>query len=317
MQIELIHRHPEVPIRTTPDVETLPLAQRLKRALVVIDKPAGCTSHDVVDRVRRIMKTRRVGHSGTLDPEVTGVLPIGLGQGTRVLSLLLESGKTYDCEMHLHGDEPPEHVTDVLREQIGTITQLPPIKSRVKRVERERDVYALEITKIERRRVRFIVACEAGTYIRKLCHDVGQQLGCGAHMAGLRRLKAGGFTEADAISIETLGDAAGAYRRREGDDPESGLRAIIRPIEAALSDDLPRLWIDEGALTPIVTGSPLALPGVIAFTDNLQAGADCVMLTITGWLVAIATSEMDAATAKESTRGIIARQHRVLWPMPE
>ncbi|MGE0432104.1 MAG: RNA-guided pseudouridylation complex pseudouridine synthase subunit Cbf5 [Planctomycetota bacterium] len=312
----IIHRYPEVPIRLEPDVAARPLTALMQRSLVIIDKPAGCTSHDVIVRVRRITRRKRVGHSGTLDPEVTGVLPIGLGQATRMLGLLLASGKTYDCEMHLHADEPAERVREVLESQVGTITQLPPVRSRVKRVEREREIHSLQIASIGRRNVRFTVECEAGTYIRKLCHDVGVQLGCGAHMAWLRRLNAGGYTLDDAVTIEQLAEAMAAWKR---DGNEAPLRAMLQSAESALDDDLPRVWVDDGALVPISTGSPMALPGVIAFTDNLVPGEDCALMSTDGWFVAIARVEdgMDVATVREHGRGIFARQHHVLWPMPE
>lgn len=320
--------------RFVPETPFLPPETAIARGLIVVDKPAGCTSHDVVDRVRRLLRIKRVGHSGTLDPEVTGVLPLGLGQATRMLGLLLGAGKTYDCEMTVHADTSADTVTAALMAQIGTITQLPPIRSRVKRVQRERDIYALDVREISGRSVRFTVRCEAGTYIRKLCHDVGEVIGTRAHMARLRRTEAGGFTLDDAVTLDTLQRTVEAWRSsraptapatsREFAESVIGadvtaaaeaLTALIWPMECALPADLPRVWLDSGAAASVARGAGLAVPGVIAVTSTLTAEAPCALQITSGHLLALGTAEMDAATFAVSRRGILARPHKVFWPL--
>ena len=286
----------------------------LRRGLVVVDKPAGMTSHDVVERGRRCVRHKRVGHAGTLDPEVTGVLPLGLGQATRVLHVLLRAGKTYDARMWLHGDVPGESVREVLAAQVGRITQRPPVRSRVKRVERTRQIYELEVAEVAGRDVRFSVHCEAGTYIRKLCHDVGEQLGCGAHMAWLRRTEAGGFTLEDAVNLSAL-EAACARWHDALDDKE--LKPALYPLEAALdSARMPRIWLDEGAVAHIASGSPLYVPGVLAYTADVTRDAEVAVQTLSGQLVALGRAGLDAAEFEQATRGVAVRTKRVLWPLP-
>jgi H/ACA ribonucleoprotein complex subunit 4 len=189
----------------------------LSASFVIIDKPSGPTSHDVVDAMRRILRLRRVGHTGTLDPKVTGVLPIAIGRATRLAGMLLSAGKEYAAEMLVHSDAPEEKVREVIDGLVGTIEQVPPVKSRVKRVPRKREIYEIEILSIEKRRVTFRVSCQGGTYIRKLIHDAGQTLGTGAHMSKLHRTRAGPFRESECFTLE---DVETAFHAHESGDSE-------------------------------------------------------------------------------------------------
>ncbi|MBR9700767.1 RNA-guided pseudouridylation complex pseudouridine synthase subunit Cbf5 [Candidatus Woesearchaeota archaeon] len=141
----------------------------LERGIVVIDKPPGPTSHQVSAYVQKILKIPKSGHSGTLDPGVTGVLPVALNKGTRIVQSLLTAGKEYICLMHLHKEVPREQLDEVLKQFIGKIKQLPPIKSAVKRRWRYRKIYYLELLDVQGQEILFRVGCQAGTYIRKLC----------------------------------------------------------------------------------------------------------------------------------------------------
>ena len=184
------------------------IEELLDTGVINLDKPPGPTSHEVVSWVKGILHIKRAGHSGTLDPHVTGCLPTMLGDATRLVRVLLLSGKEYVCVMRLHADVPEKDVRQVLEEFTGTIYQRPPLVSAVKRVVRKRTIYYTKFLELVGRDVLFIVGCEAGTYIRKLCHDIGEALGCGAHMYELRRTRSGPFTEDDSmITLHTLKDA--------------------------------------------------------------------------------------------------------------
>jgi H/ACA ribonucleoprotein complex subunit 4 len=150
-----------------------------------VDKPSGPTSHQISAYVKDILAIDKAGHSGTLDPKVTGVLPVTTGRATKGVQLLIKAGKEYVALMHIHKDIDEAEVRKACEEFIGKIQQLPPIRSSVKRQLRTRSIYYFEIIEIEGRDVLFRVGCEAGTYIRKLIHDLGQRLGCGAHMVTL------------------------------------------------------------------------------------------------------------------------------------
>lgn len=183
-----------------------------------IDKPRGPTSHEVAAWVKAILGVHTAGHAGSLDPKVTGLLPTLLGKATLAVPALRLSGKEYICHLKLHRAMPPQKlVRQVCEEFTGPIYQMPPIKSAVKRVIRVRTIYYLEVLEIEGTSVLFRVGCEAGTYIRKLCHDIGLALGCGGHMqGGLRRTKAGPFTEKTLITLHELKDAYVSGRKTGG-----------------------------------------------------------------------------------------------------
>ena len=157
-----------------PDKRSVP--ELIEYGIVNIDKPKGPTSHQVSDYVQKILGINKAGHSGTLDPRVTGVLPIALGRATRVVQILLTAGKEYIGIMHLHKEVGKEKIKNVVSQFIGNIRQIPPIKSAVKRVERVRKVYYFEILEIDGKDVLFKVGVESGTYIRKLCDDIGKKL---------------------------------------------------------------------------------------------------------------------------------------------
>ena len=207
--------------------------------ILIVDKPEGPTSFDIVRSVRRWCRTRRVGHAGTLDPFATGVLPVALGQATRLVEYLMEGDKEYLATLRLgaatdtqdlHGSViasgdwsqiGPERFGEVCREYLGTIAQIPPMYSAIKldgqplyrlarqgveveRQPRQVRIDAIELLTFEPPDVRIRVACGKGTYIRTLCHDIGHQLGCGAHLIQLRRTRSGGFSEADAVTVAEL-----------------------------------------------------------------------------------------------------------------
>jgi tRNA pseudouridine55 synthase len=210
----------------------------LQDGVLVVDKPAGMTSHDVVARVRRELKIKRVGHGGTLDPDATGVLVIGVGRAARLLSYAQDAPKTYVAAGRLgvvtstqdaSGEivsERPVSVTEAdlkrtLDELSGEIEQVPPMVSAVKvggerlykkalrgeEVERRQrivNIYEIDLTSFDPPDFSLSVTCSAGTYVRTLIHDAGLALGCGAHLISLRRTASGGFSESDAISLDAV-----------------------------------------------------------------------------------------------------------------
>lgn len=172
--------------------------------VVNLDKPRGPTSHEVTAWVKDILELSRAGHSGSLDPGVTGVQPIMLGKATKAVSALRLSGKEYVCLMRLHEPAPEKRVRSICKQFTGPIFQMPPIVSAVKREVRVRMIYYLEVIEVQDKSVLMRVGCEAGTYLRKLCHDIGTALGTGAHMQQLRRTKTGPFEKipCDPASVE-------------------------------------------------------------------------------------------------------------------
>ncbi|ODS42120.1 MAG: tRNA pseudouridine(55) synthase TruB [Candidatus Altiarchaeales archaeon IMC4] len=263
----------------SPEKRTI--SEHIERGMVNLDKPSGPTSHQVSSWVKGVLSVGRAGHSGTLDPKVTGVLPVGIEKSTKVLGALLLAGKEYVILMHLHDDVLEERARAVVESFRGIIYQKPPLKSAVKRRVRKREIYGLEIIEAEGRDILFRVNCEAGTYIRKLCHDIGLILGCGAHMQELRRTRSGSFDESSIVTLHGLKDAYELYK--EGD--ESKLRQCIQPIEAAVSH-IGKIWLKDGAVDAICHGATLKAPGISKLDACIKPGDVVALMSLKGELVA-------------------------------
>jgi tRNA pseudouridine55 synthase len=241
--------------------------------VVNLDKPPGPSAHQVAAWVRDLAGVDRAAHAGTLDPKVTGCLPVLLGDATRLAQVFLEGAKEYVAVLELHGPAPSD-VEAVLAEFEGEIYQKPPRKSAVTRRLRTRTVYDLDLLEVRDRQALLRIRCESGTYVRKLCHDLGLALGTGAHMGHLRRTATDPFDDADLVTVHDLADAL-AFAE-EGD--ESALRATIRPAEDALTH-LPRVTVAESAAEQVAHGAPVYAPGVVdASTD---AGRDDLLACYT------------------------------------
>lgn len=288
------------------------IQQLLQFGVIVIDKPPGPSSHQVSAYVKQILNVK-TGHSGTLDPKVTGVLPVGLGRGTRLTNALLPAGKEYITLMHIHQEVEEYELRKVLAQFTGEISQLPPVKSAVKRQERKRTIYELEILDIQGQDVLFRAVTQAGTYIRKLCHDMGVALQLqgkpvGAHMVELRRSRAGPFTENGAVTLHELKDAM--HYCKEGD--ESQLRRMVLPGEAAV-EHLPKVWVLDSTVESLCQGIQLKLPGVAKYTDDIIAQGMVAVLTLKGEVVLIGESLLDA-TGYTAQEGVAVRTKQVLMP---
>ncbi|MBI2148035.1 RNA-guided pseudouridylation complex pseudouridine synthase subunit Cbf5 [Candidatus Woesearchaeota archaeon] len=298
--------------KTSPKYGIVPseraTSQLLQYGIINIDKPKGPTSHQVSAYAQQILGITKAGHSGTLDPRVTGVLPIALGAATKVVQALLPAGKEYVCIMHLHKDVSEQSVREACALFVGRIRQMPPLKSAVKRQFRYRRVYYLDILEIKGRDVLFRVGCQAGTYIRVLCHDIGQKLGTGAHMAELRRTKAGPFDEA---TVHTLQDLQDAFWYFKNDHDESMLRKIIMPMEKAV-DHLPKLWVLDSSVDSICHGASVKVPGVAKVETDIQIGELVAIMTLKGELVAFGQARMIPYDIIKAERGIAVSIDRVM-----
>jgi len=280
----------------------------LQYSIVNLDKPAGPTSHQISSWVRDILNMK-TGHSGTLDPNVTGVLPIGIGRATKILSFLLKAGKEYVGVMRLHRDATEKQITRVMNNFIGEIKQKPPVRSNVKRVERKRHVYYLDILEIDGRNVLFKTGVEAGTYIRKLCDDIGRKLNTGAHMVELRRTKAGPFHEKTSVKLQDLKDAFHYFE--QGDEKQ--IRKIVLPVERG-ADHLPKIWVSDPTTSSICHGARLAAPGIVRLESKINKGNWVAVMSLKNELVGVGNAVMDWEEKKEKNKGIAVEMERVILP---
>ena len=232
--------------------QSKPIEDLINFSIININKPTEHTSFDVVARIRGIFHTKKVGHFGTLDPMVTGVLPISLNKACKLSNYFMHHDKEYVGKMYVHKEISKADLEKEMKKFIGKIKQLPPVKSSVKRVERERTINRFKILKIEGKNVSFECDVEAGTYIRKLIHDLGEKIG-GAHMIELRRVRAGIFNEKESITVEEVKDAYRLYKEK-GD--EKKLRKILIPAEI-ITEIYPVIKVKEDSVRSLLNGRPL------------------------------------------------------------
>ncbi len=205
--------------------------------------------------------------------------------------------------MRLHGDVSDDKLLKVLKEFEGAIYQRPPLRSAVKRAVRIRRIYKIEVLERRGRDVLLRVWCEAGTYMRKLCHDVGEILGVGAHMQELRRIRAGCFTEEEHLS--TLHDLVDAYHFWKEEGIEDYIREVVLPVEYAVQH-LPKIVVRDSAVDAICRGAPLAVPGILRIETPIRVDDWVAIMTLKGELVAIGEAKMRSEHIMTATKGIAA-----------
>lgn len=226
-------------------------AELLKFSIINIDKPSGPTSFSVSDYIRKSLKLSKTSHLGTLDPSVSGVLPIALSRACRLNEYLMHKNKTYIGIMHLHRDVLDSDLHNAIKKYLGKIKQLPPVRSSVKREIRERFVHSFKILERDDGDVLFETEVQAGTYVRTLCVDIGKEIG-GAHMLELRRKKAGLFDETKSITLYDFDKIVEEFNK--GNDNK--LREILIPGEI-VSNFLPVVHIKKQVVKKVLTGSPI------------------------------------------------------------
>ena len=284
----------------------------IRYGVINLDKTAGPTSHEVAAWTKKILKLDSIGHGGTLDPNVTGVLPITLEESTKVVQALLYSGKEYVCVMKLHGDVPEQNVKRILAEFEDEIYQRPPLRASVKRQLRTRRIYYNDYLEMDGRNVLFRVGCEGGTYIRKLCFDVGEVLGVGAHMQELRRTRAGPFIE-ESPTFVTLHKVANWFAEWEEQKDDSILRRFIQPMENALAL-LPKIIVRDSAVDALCHGASLTAPGVLSVESGMTKGSVTAIFTLKGEAVALSQALVSSEDMLKFDHGAIAVLRRVVMP---
>jgi len=255
--------------------------------------------------VQKILGINKAGHSGTLDPKVTGVLPIALGKATRIVQTLLKSGKEYICLMHLHKNINDELIYKTADEFVGKIKQLPPIRSAVKRELRTREIYYLNILEINDKEILFKIGSEAGFYIRKFCHDFGLKLKTNAHMVSLVRTKAGPFTDKTWHSLHDLKDSYEFYKNGN----EKSIRNIILPIEKAV-EHLSKIWVHDSAVSTLCHGADLSIPGISKY-NNFSEDETIAVMTLKNELICLGNSLIDYKEIKNNDKGKVVKVHKV------
>ena len=285
------------------------IEQLLNYGIILLDKPPGPTSHETVAWTKRLLKLPKIGHSGTLDPQVSGVLPLGLGEATKALGVLLYGPKEYHALGRIHSLPSKEKLNEIVEMFRGEIFQKPPQRSAVLRQTRTRTIYEFEVIEQKERLLLTRILCESGTYIRKLYYDIGEILGPGATMVELRRTRVDQFYERD--GLVTLHELANAFALWEETKDDSKLLKMIKPVEYALSE-LKSVVIRDSAVDAMCHGAQLAIPGILKISQNLKNGDIVGVYTQKGEAVALAEATMSDEEIQDATKGYAFETKRII-----
>jgi len=281
------------------------MKELIDSGIVIVDKPPTPTSHEVTAWVKKLVGAAKAGHAGTLDPNVTGVLPVGLNRATRVLHYIAPKEKEYVGIMRFKEIIGEEKVRELFKKFTGEIDQMVPKMAAVRRRLRKRKVYNLNLLEYKDHKALFSVICEAGTYVRVLCADIGKDIG-GAAMLELRRTAVGNIRENVSSRMQDISDAAWLYQ--QGD--ESALRKIIRPVEEFIA--LKKIVAKDTAIEAVCYGASLSIPGIAGIDETIARGESVAVMSSDGELVAIGSALLSGSEIKSLRKGIAIKTVRVV-----
>ncbi|TLD19811.1 hypothetical protein PspLS_09555 [Pyricularia sp. CBS 133598] len=285
----------------------------ISSGVINLDKPSNPSSHEVVAWIKRILRCEKTGHSGTLDPKVTGCLIVCIDRATRLVKSQQGAGKEYVCVIRLHDKVPggePEFAR-ALETLTGALFQRPPLISAVKRQLRIRTIHESKLIEFDNDRHLgvFWVSCEAGTYIRTLCVHLGLMLGVGAHMQELRRVRSGAMDETK--DLHTLHDVLDAQWLMDNTRDESYLRKVIQPLETLLTT-YKRLVVKDSAVNAVCYGAKLMLPGLLRYESDIELHEEVVLMTTKGEAIAIGIAQMSTVEISSCDHGVVAKVKRCI-----
>ncbi|KAL0566223.1 centromere/microtubule-binding protein cbf5 [Marasmius crinis-equi] len=284
----------------------------IKSGVINLDKPSNPSSHEVVAWLRRILRVEKTGHSGTLDPKVTGCLIVCIDRATRLVKSQQGAGKEYVAVLRLHSSLPnPAALPRALQTLTGALFQRPPLISAVKRQLRIRTVHESKLLEFDEKRnlAVFHVSCEAGTYIRTLCVHLGLLLGVGGHMQELRRVRSGALSEND--EMVTMHDVMDAQWMYDNTRDESYLRRVIRPLECLLIG-YKRIVVKDSAVNAVCYGAKLMIPGLLRYEADISLNEEVVLMTTKGEAIALAIAQMSTVELATCDHGVVAKVKRCI-----
>jgi H/ACA ribonucleoprotein complex subunit 4 len=303
----LIKAEEEVDPNSGCDPLSRPLPTYLNKGLIILDKFVGITSHEIASWVKLLLYdlgVTKVGHGGTLDPKVSGVLPLALNEATHIQDILLSSTKEYICLMHIHQLLEENLVRETMNQFVGTISQLPPDRSAIKREIRSRNISRIEILEINEKDVLFRVECEAGTYIRTLCDDIGKKLQCGAHMTELRRIRSGAFSEDQGlISMQQIESAMQSWSVQHD---LASIYKIVIPMEKAF-ELFPQIIICDKARKFLRQGENLKANDVLSLEKSIKHNDFITIFSQKGEILGTGRIFLSAEQIIEKSTGICGK----------
>jgi H/ACA ribonucleoprotein complex subunit 4 len=288
-----------------------PIDEYIRYGIINLDKPANPSSHEVVAWIRNILKVEKTGHSGTLDPKVTGCLVVCVERATRLVKSQQGAGKEYVCVLRLHDAIEQAAVARALTTLTGALFQRPPLISAVKRRLRVRSIYKSKLLEYDNERHLgvFWVSCEAGTYIRTLCVHLGLILGTGGHMQELRRVRSGIMNENE--NMVTMHDILDAQYELDTSKDETYMRRVVQPLESLLVT-YKRIVVKDSCVNSICYGAMVMIPGLLRFESTIDTNDEVVLVTTKGEAIALAIAQMTASVMASCDHGVVAKLKRVI-----
>ena len=289
------------------------LKSYISSGVINLDKPSNPSSHEVVAWLKRLLRVERTGHSGTLDPKVTGCLIVCIDRATRLVKSQQGAGKEYVCVLRLHGKLPggEAQLARALETLTGALFQRPPLISAVKRQLRIRTIHESKLYEFDndRQLAVFWVSCEAGTYIRTLCVHLGLLLGVGAHMQELRRVRSGAMDEQE--GMVTLHDVLDAQWLYDNQRDEAYLRTVIKPLETLLTM-YKRIVVKDSAVNAVCYGAKLMIPGLLRYEAGIEVHEEVILITTKGEGIALAIAQMSTVELSSCDHGVVAKVKRCI-----
>ncbi|KAF2142982.1 uncharacterized protein K452DRAFT_317869 [Aplosporella prunicola CBS 121167] len=289
------------------------LKSYISSGVINLDKPSNPSSHEVVAWIKRILRVEKTGHSGTLDPKVTGCLIVCIDRATRLVKSQQGAGKEYVCVIRLHDKIPggEAQFARALETLTGALFQRPPLISAVKRQLRIRTIHESKLYEFDNERHLgvFWVSCEAGTYIRTLCVHLGLLLGVGAHMQELRRVRSGAMSEQD--NMVTLHDVLDAQYLQDNNMDESYIRKVVSPLETLLTS-YKRIVVKDSAVNAVCYGAKLMIPGLLRYESGIEVHEEVILMTTKGEAIALGIAMMSTVELSTCDHGVVAKIKRVI-----
>ncbi len=290
------------------------IRELINTGIIIINKPMGPSSHSVSEKVKRILNAEKAGHSGTLDPYVTGVLVIALNNATPLLNYLIKKDKIYEGVFRFSKNISKKKAQDIFNKFLGEIDQMPPRKCAVKRQIRKKYIYSFKVfkkikTETNKADIYFKIKCEAGTYIRALARDISNNYEV-CRLMTLKRTAVGDIKENKAFTLDELKIAYFDEYKKQGN--EKPLRKIILPVEKYVKKEMPIITVDKDAIIPLMTGHVLYIPGIIKIKGEFKKGDKIALFTEKNKLIEIAEALEDSETIKKLKKGIATKPVRVI-----
>ncbi|RME81075.1 MAG: RNA-guided pseudouridylation complex pseudouridine synthase subunit Cbf5 [Planctomycetota bacterium] len=294
-------------IGTLPRDRSIP--ELLRTSVVCLDKPHNRTTHQTTQGVKKILGVKKVGHGGQLEPVMSGLVVVLLEDACKITRFIIQGDREYVFRLQFSREVPRERLERAFAKFTGKIKQVPPLRSKTRRVLRTKFVESIEILDARPRWAKVKVICESGTYLRKLFYDMTRLLRANVSLSHIRRTRSGNLTIQQAVTFGELSKAYQAYKNEGNEEP---LRSILIPMEETIFQK--KIYLTDASIPKICSGRPVFIDNIVAFDDEIEAEEVVAMFSLNEELVAIGKTICSGETMKTLEDGVVAYPIRVVMP---